>query len=310
MIDRPNRASIPPAQEAPIDFRRLQVFVSAGRHLSFAACAQELSLTPSAVSHAIRSLEEELASVLFNRHGPRVTLSRAGIRLMPIAEDLLARIQAIRGEITAMEVQTRQLRVGTPEFLCASLFPRVMPDFFECFPAFPFETEILESPAEKTQALDEGRVDLVLSIKDDMEGDVVRRSLFNTHFDFFVAPFHRLAESSRVTTEDLASQRLLIPHQSIKGLLNKAGLLAGMKSNRLWVLPSLESVREFARVGMGVAVLSGCGNGNPTETPGLQALSCSWPRIEATCSAFWLGKNQLSWAAEAFLSFVEMVDDF
>ncbi|MGB6222881.1 LysR family transcriptional regulator [Haloferula sp.] len=294
---------------APIDLRRLQVFVSSATHLSFAACAQQLNLTPSAVSHAIRSLEEELSCVLFQRHGPRVTLSRAGIRLFPVAEDLLTRAQGIRGEISSVEDESRQLKVGVPEFLCADLFPKVMPDFFECFPSFAFEIVLLTDLAAAANALDDRNADLVISIRKDLQGDTVRRGLFNCEFEFFVAPFHRLAGFTRIESSELSNHRLLIPHESVHELLKSSGLLDGVPSNRLWILPSVESVREFARVGMGVAVLVRREGSSPQFPLGLQALSCSWPRIEATCSAFWPGQNQLSWAAEAFLSFVEMVDD-
>lgn len=294
---------------APIDLRRLQVFVSSATHLSFAACAQQLNLTPSAVSHAIRSLEEELACVLFQRHGPRVTLSRAGIRLLPVAEDLLNRAQGIRGEISSVEDESRQLKVGVPEFLCADLFPKVMPDFFECFPSFAFEIVLLTDLTAAAHALGDRNADLIISIRNDLQNDTVRRGLFNCELEFFVAPFHRLAGLSRIETSELSNHRLLIPHESVHEILSNTGLLKGMPSNRLWILPSVESVREFARVGLGVAVLVRREGSSPEFQRGLHALSGSWPRIEATCSAFWLGQNHLSWAAEAFLSFVEMIED-
>lgn len=294
----------------PIDLRRLQVFVNSAKLLSFAACAQQLSLTPSAVSHAIRSLEEELACVLFQRHGPRVTLSRAGIRLLPIAEDLLVRVQGLRGEISSIDSESRQLRVGVPEFLCASLFPKVMPDFLECFPSFTFETKLLADFDSSIQILENNKADLVLSIRDELPGDLVRRSLFTSEFEFLVASFHRLAGSNRINSAELSAHRLLIPHESILEILKASGILENFQANRIWVLPSLESVREFAKAGMGVAVIGKQSSMPMRQSSSLQTLSCSWPRIEATCSAFWPGKSQLSWAAEAFLSFVEMTDDF
>jgi DNA-binding transcriptional LysR family regulator len=299
-----------PSASLPIDLRRLQVFVCSAKHLSFAACAKQLGLTPSAVSHAIRSLEEELACVLFQRHGPRVTLSRAGIRLLPIAEDLLVRVHSLRGEISSIDNESRQLRVGVPEFLCASLFPKIMPDFLECFPSFAFETKLLADLNSSIGVLENNEVDLVISIRAMLPGDLVRRKLFTTEFEFLVAPFHRLAGTNRINSKELSKHRLLVPHESILEVLKPSGILEDHQANRVWVLPSLESVREFAKAGMGIAVIGKQSRTSSVQSDSLQALSCSWPRIEATCSAFWLGQSQLSWAAEAFLSFVEMTDDF
>src|SRR5215204_3722022 len=53
----------------------LRIFEAAARRRSFHAAAMELNLTPSAVSHSIRKMEEALGVVLFERIGRGVTLS-------------------------------------------------------------------------------------------------------------------------------------------------------------------------------------------------------------------------------------------
>ncbi len=63
----------------------LQAFEAAARHLSFARAADELGLTPTAISHRIRNLEAELGVVLFRRGHRAVTLTEEGAR---IARDL------------------------------------------------------------------------------------------------------------------------------------------------------------------------------------------------------------------------------
>src|SRR5215204_6216842 len=60
----------------------LRTFESAGRTGSFRSAALELNLSPSAVSHAIRSLEQSLGVVLFERDGRTVRLSGEGEALM------------------------------------------------------------------------------------------------------------------------------------------------------------------------------------------------------------------------------------
>jgi LysR family transcriptional regulator, glycine cleavage system transcriptional activator len=60
----------------------LRVFEAAARRRSFQAAAKELSLTPSAVSHAVRKMEEALGVVLFERDGRGVRLSPEGEALM------------------------------------------------------------------------------------------------------------------------------------------------------------------------------------------------------------------------------------
>src|SRR4249920_3396463 len=64
----------------------LRVFEAAARRQSFHAAASELNLTPSAVSHSIRKMEETLGVVLFERVGRGVSLSSEGQTLMGYTE--------------------------------------------------------------------------------------------------------------------------------------------------------------------------------------------------------------------------------
>ncbi len=61
----------------------LRAFASAGRHLSFQRAAAELSVTPTAISHQIKRLEEDLGQPLFRRLTRKLQLTEAGRALLP-----------------------------------------------------------------------------------------------------------------------------------------------------------------------------------------------------------------------------------
>ena len=65
----------------------LRAFEAAARHLSFKHAASELSLTPTAISHQVRQLEEHLGVRLFVRGTRRVDLTAAGHSLFPALRD-------------------------------------------------------------------------------------------------------------------------------------------------------------------------------------------------------------------------------
>ena len=70
----------------PPSLRSIAAFEAAARHSSFTKAAEELNLTPGAISHAIRSLEERLGQQLFIR-SPRA------VRLTPAGQTLAARVR-------------------------------------------------------------------------------------------------------------------------------------------------------------------------------------------------------------------------
>ncbi len=82
----------------------LRSFEAAARLLSFSAAARELSVTPTAVSHQMRSLEEWLEVKLFDRTTRSVRLTAAGRRYAP----------AVRAALEGLEQATAQVAAHTP----------------------------------------------------------------------------------------------------------------------------------------------------------------------------------------------------
>ncbi|WP_426140893.1 LysR substrate-binding domain-containing protein [Pseudomonas sp. DWP3-1-2] len=70
----------------------LQVFACAARHLSFTRCADELHVTPGAISQQMRQLEERLGFALFHRVGRGLELTAEGQRLAVVANEVHSRI--------------------------------------------------------------------------------------------------------------------------------------------------------------------------------------------------------------------------
>ena len=105
--------------------RALHAFEAAARHHSFAAAANELGVTPTAISHQIRQLEEACGVKLFQRRPRPLLLTSAGARLYPALRngfDALATAMALLAEEDA---QT-PLRVTSPSaFASKWLVPRL-----------------------------------------------------------------------------------------------------------------------------------------------------------------------------------------
>ena len=70
----------------------LRAFEAAARHLHFARAAEELNLTPTAISHQIRQLEDILAVKLFHRYPRPIRLSAEGEALYPVLRESFDRM--------------------------------------------------------------------------------------------------------------------------------------------------------------------------------------------------------------------------
>jgi LysR family transcriptional regulator, glycine cleavage system transcriptional activator len=106
--------------------RAVEIFVSAGRTLSFVAAAKEMNLTPSAVSRRIQNLERELGVPLFTRYNRHVELTAAGVRFLDAAGRA---IDLIEQESALLRPQRQRgvLRLSTLQSLASTwLLPRLM----------------------------------------------------------------------------------------------------------------------------------------------------------------------------------------
>lgn len=105
--------------------RQLQAFESAARLLSFRKAAEELSVTPTAVSHQIRLLERYCGQPLFQRQPRPLRLTPAGAQLLPVVGDAFL---SISDEVARLTPDSRigHLRVTTTSAFAARwLLPRL-----------------------------------------------------------------------------------------------------------------------------------------------------------------------------------------
>jgi len=103
----------------------LRAFEAAARYESFSRAADEIHVTPGAISHQVRALEEELGVQLFARNGKRITITDAGQRFATTIRKSLSEI-AIAAE--TLQIQSRQKRLvisAPPSFASRWLAPRL-----------------------------------------------------------------------------------------------------------------------------------------------------------------------------------------
>ena len=122
----------------PLDSRQLRAFSILARTGSFTATAHELHLTQSAISHAIRALEEDIGCRLLDRMGKTVVLTQAGEQLLVHAERILEEMAAARSGLSHLgKWGSTRLRIGASTTACQYVLPAVLREFKESFPIAP-----------------------------------------------------------------------------------------------------------------------------------------------------------------------------
>ena len=104
---------------------QLEAFEAAARHLSFTKAADELSLTQSAVSRQIASVEQHFERALFRRQHRALVLTEDGQTLYRATAEVLARLHQVSGALRAAGRVKTVVVTTTPGFAGLWLIPRL-----------------------------------------------------------------------------------------------------------------------------------------------------------------------------------------
>ena len=135
----------------------LRAFDAAARHMSFAKAAEELNVTPAALSFQIKSLEEHLGRPLFHRLNRAVELTEAGRALAPGAAEGFRTLTAAWGAARRLQDTTTLTVTAGPAFTAKWLAPRL----YEFARAHP-EIELRFSASLKMMDFDRDEVDVAI----------------------------------------------------------------------------------------------------------------------------------------------------
>jgi DNA-binding transcriptional LysR family regulator len=126
-------------------FPQLQAFLVVARQRSFSSAARELGVSRSAVSQAVRQLEEQLRVVLLARTTRSVSLTEAGRRLVDGAGPSMGQLVAALADVSARPGETvGRLRLSVPRAALPFVIDPVLPAFRERHPRVEVEIVIEE----------------------------------------------------------------------------------------------------------------------------------------------------------------------
>lgn len=117
----------------------LRAFEAVARLGSFRLAAAELHVTPTAVSHQVRSLELYCGQSLIRRRPRPVALTEAGGRLFPVIRDGLDLFAAGIERVRAPGAEGGRLRVSTTNAFAARCLVPLLPDWYRDNPAVELE---------------------------------------------------------------------------------------------------------------------------------------------------------------------------
>jgi DNA-binding transcriptional LysR family regulator len=177
---------------------------------SFTLAGQQLCLTQSAVSHAIKSLEQEVECRLFLRTGKGVRVTPAGKHFLEYTDKILAQMETARTLVTARTTSGKErLRLGVSNRARQLILPVVQPLFQRDYP----NRLVLIASGDyhrNLELLHSGLLDLSFTVRAEHRPDLEFVPLFEDELRFIVAAQHPWGRNARVSADDLARDVLVV----------------------------------------------------------------------------------------------------
>ncbi len=241
--------------------RRLQVFYTVARHLSFTKAAEQLFMTQPAVTFQIKQLEEQFNARLFERSHGKIALTPAGQMVMSYAERIL-------GLSEEMETRVADLTgaMGGPLLLGASLtiaeyiLPRILGEFKAQHPQVHAHMTVGNSEMIETRVADH-TLDLGLIETPAHLPGLVTDMVCEDELVVICAPGHDFAKLQSVKPQQLLDEPY-VSRETGSGTRE----FADQYLRRCKVMPedlnvvmelgSLEAIKGVVETGLGISIVS------------------------------------------------------
>lgn len=264
-----------------MDIFKIKTFLRAVELGSLSKAAQELDYAPSALSHMLRSLEQDLGLALLKRSPAGISLTEAGEQLMPLFRKAVALENTI---YTAAEKLTRQvIHIGTYSSVSKYVLPKVVKEFNKAHPQMRISVTVGN---QFTPEMVE-KLDIVFAEKDIAEGQCWMPLIE----DPYVAVVREdcLADREQVDLRELDEMTFILPNDTAVKNLCRERL-----SNVLEVSSDDDtSPISMVREGLGVTVLPKL---SVQGEPGVRILTLE-PTVKRTLGLTWSRANLTPGAA-------------
>lgn len=234
---------------------QIETFFWAARLGSFAKAAKHLNATQSAISMRIQELEARLDVALFDRSQRSAQLTSQGLRLLPLAEAVLAATDGLLQAASAKQALTGYVRLGVTEVIALTWFPLFVNALRKRYPRIQLEIEVALSYVLESK-LDSGALDMAFAPCELSQARFVHTSLEIEPFQWMCSPdLEGIPE--RVTPASFMDLPLITTSRELQ---LRGSILRWINENRIsfqgpTICNTFTIAGNMAVAGMGVAFL-------------------------------------------------------
>jgi len=241
-----------------MDIAGLKAFVAVADAGSFSIAARQLFLTQPAISKRVSTLESELQTRLFDRIGRAVSLTEAGVALLPRARSILLEVEDSVRAVSSLNGRVHgTLRFGTSHHIGLHRLPPVLKELVRRYPQVRLDIRFMDSE-QACQAVEQGELELaIVTLPPSPAAALKIQKVWNDPLTVVVSQEHSLASKPRPGLSDLAAHPAILPATNTftRQIAERAFADLGLQLDVALSINYLETIKMLVSVGIGWGLL-------------------------------------------------------
>ncbi len=286
-----------------MDIASLQAFVAVAKHASFSIASEKLFLTQPAISKRISSLESQLGARLFDRINRKVSLTQAGLKLLPRAHQLILDIEDCKRVVTNLSSQVSgTLSIGTSHHIGLHRLPPVLSQFTNKYPDVELNLQFMDSEAACREIV-QGNLEMALVTLPPLPiDDIHTKLIWFDPLSVIVNKQHPLASLKTVSLSQLAEHKAVLPAQGTftREIIEHAMNVQNIQLTVNLTTNYLETINMLVSVGLGWSILP-----DKMLSKDIKAINIMGLNISRKLGIVWHAKRTLSNAASSMHQILE-----
>ena len=239
-------------------FRQLQYFVAVAEQGSVSRAAQNLSISQSSVTEAIRELERDLGVELFERHPRGLNVTHKGHQFLRHATKILADVSDARRSFSAeREATTGRLHLGVTSLVAGYVLSDLLARYRRAHPAVRISA-IEDNGDYLEHLLVGGKLDIAVMVISNLRDRMALQAeiIETSPYRLWLPLGHPLVSAEIISIGDIAKEPLImLTVDEIEENTGKLLSALGARPHVAFRTRSVEAVRSLVATGAGIALL-------------------------------------------------------
>ena len=241
--------------------KQLRAFCAVAKSGKMTDAAEELFLSQPAISLQVRALERELDTVLFERHGPRINMTREGQELYEMAQPLVEALDTLNFRFNRQmkgDLDSGEVIIAAGESTIIYLLPQLVKQFRERYPNIHVQLRNVTGRDGLAMIRDD-EVDFAIGSMLDVPSDIDYQPIYSFDPALIMPLGHDLAEHESIQLEDIAPYGLILPPRRLTTyrMVDRIFQQHQVAFKVTLEVGGWEVIKRYVELGLGVSIVTG-----------------------------------------------------